>query len=311
MREEFFYQEHCLHMLEQPIFNNGEINPKFKLILQQMKDEKKNAIYALEYARLFFDGFAKLTDMINIRIVVTYRRLYEWLPSAYNENLKNHDGLAAPSPYDFDLYDIQMRNFLHQTRFVINEADRLIGVGNYALDVIDMHAKHDVVKKGDDLLVELFCTGAVPNAINTCRAAKNNELVQGNVESNTRLEVHFQALAFKAHQLGILKQKPNTDQLYQLKECLSKDKGALWGLPKVCMSEDHLEKLYQLSWEEEQKFFPERSEDSHRVGFEEYKKQGKFCSLDVDEWLASETWQGKISACGEYFFDEGGENIQQ
>lgn len=292
----------------------------------------------LEYAKTFFDGLSSLTDEFDIHIVLTYRRLYEWLPSAWSEQMKHYDfsiddGIG-PVPFDFNeekFNDKYIRNYVHPTQQVINEAEAKIGKDKYAITVMDMHAKHDSVlpttNHDNDLLVELLCTGALPNASNTCDAARKDELIhkdQTKAYSNTRLEVHFQTLAYKAHKLGLLQIAPNEDIVLSLRKCLLKqdhkqqisqteeeggagaknNNSSYSSLPKVCMNPNHLEKMYQLSWEQEKKFYPFRTEDDHRKKFEEYRDRGMYCSTDVDAWLQLEEWQQKISFCeGEIMMD--------
>lgn len=277
-----------------------------------MKDEGKNGLFVLEYARYYFDGFAQLADDFDIHIVVTYRRLYEWLPSAWSEKLKHFDYSSAidneenmgrlqpPRPYDFheDYYGFF---YDHPAQQVITAAERIIGKRRFSYSIIDMHAKHSYVTgKNDNLMAELLCSGAVPNTYYSCLAVKNKKLLRSvkGVEANTRLEVHYQTLAYKAYKLRLTLEPPTIDTVFKLQKCLSRDQAALDSLSKVCMSEKHTGKLYILSWEQEKKLFPERDEKDHRSGFEEYYRDRKvYCSIDVDDWLTTIEWRLKIMSC--------------
>ncbi len=280
---------------------------KFKDRLELLQDEEKNGLFILEYARYYFRGIAALADEFDIHIVVTYRRLYEWLPSAWSENMKHFDlandhdtGKGVPLPFDFreEYYGPQ---YVHPAQQVITAAERNIGKGRFTLSILDLHAKYDgVVGKSNNLLAEVLCSGAVPDIYYACNAAKKNELLRTvkEVNTNKRLEIHYQTLAFQAYKLRLTKTVPTIETEFKLKKCLSGDQAALDNLPKVCMSEKHTGMLYNLSWEQELKLFPERDERSHRLGFEEYYRDRKvYCSIDVDKWLLSKEWRKKIISC--------------
>jgi hypothetical protein len=68
----------------------------FQLRLQKVHDQGQNAIFIFEGCHKFDSAHVAalvqfLQPLFHIRIIVTYRRLYEWLPSKYNSIHKSSD----------------------------------------------------------------------------------------------------------------------------------------------------------------------------------------------------------------------------
>ena len=218
-----------------------------------------------------------------IKVVTTYRRLHNWLPSWYNQivdlyTLLYVSGEKYPSFVEwldknyvdfFQVHAIQLAN-----RF--NSYDIVESV-----DILNMHGIPDLIEY-------FFCSQLQTNT--TCQAIKDGAKPS---KSNTGTEHEYERVTIKAALGGKIKtslHKPVTLERVtrRVKEKVE-EIDANDPLPKICPSKTLLEQILQTEMEHERTYFPEWYEsqggdEGLRKSFEAAVKK-KFCSFDVDKIL--------------------------
>ena len=162
--------------------------------------------------------------------------------------------------------------------------------------MLDMLAYEDE-PDDNNIIVELFCSGAVPGTVHSCEAAKEKKFA-GNPIKNPRYNADFTILAYKAKEEKMLSMNITRDSMEvfnaKIAEAIDDNKE----LPTKCMTREKLEKLHEWSLKEEQRLYPHREEVEklHRKAFEEAVRKGEYCSLDSEELLKDKDWQARIAS---------------
>ena len=281
----------------------NELMPELIASFARMRNEGRNGLFIWEGASQWIEMLLPYIDDFEIRVVATYRRLFDFLPSFYSQNIKKYEfpdnDEIGPVPFDFFdqseldhleaskkfARDFRWLAYFNGTHRAKDRLDAAAALNITSLAMMDFHAKYDN-EIGNDLCIELFCSGAVPSSNHTCEAAKRDQL-NGTITRNERLKVDYFIFAFHAFKKGIAKRRPDTAMVVHIQNTLENYiKGK--NLKKVCMKESKLEKLHNLSWRHEKAVYPERDEQGHRAAFEEFKAQEKHCSLDIVNLLNGE-----------------------
>ena len=311
----------CYNEVHSPFFQSGTTNlvPEIKFMLDKMKQENRNGLLVQEAVGKFMRDLAPYFTDFDVYAVLTYRRKFDKLPSKYgqtNLDKEKHSsacGNVAPPPFEIfafatrkELESIGIRSRKCQQHWLglwktysrfDNASNHLFAKsGVVSLQWTDVHANHDD-STGSNLLVELFCTDAVPGSDYSCKAAKEDKFV-GKPLSNSRHRVDFIILAYKAKAKGLISQC--RDQWVFLDHMNNVD---LSFYPTICMSKEKLVKLHDFSWQNEIHVFPERDGDEyfkqlHRDAFDREVKEGKYCSLDTDFAIEDEKMQNIILSWG-------------
>ena len=323
---------HCLNEQHTAIggdffYLNGkeqELLPDFKILLERVKDEKKNGLVSFEGSILEIKRLMPLIrDDFDVRATFAYRRMYDQTASMYAQSLKLLDrtqlfcGTVPPPTFEFlafptigelesiGIFEPNCQNFwlnewdsLHKTIHPLKAQIRKFTDAGVVtpIPIMNMYTTHED-SIGNDILVEFFCVGGVPGSTNSCKAAKEDKFV-GKRRDNVRFEVDFLRLIYKAKDLklvnGKIDRKLHRDFSSAMNTAiLAYDRS----LPKTCMSSDKLEKLYEWSWELDNALgIDERA--PHRAAFVEQVQKGKFCSYDADKIIEDEEWQKKIQSFG-------------
>lgn len=315
----------CLYVSIQPfteqINSEGQkeyiIDPLLNQLVNELKQNNTNGLYIQESACApsFIYGFQQLLSDFDVHIISTYRRMYEFLPSAYGQTIReifnvppsNDENLFEPIPFTYfneeeldsipSIYSDLFRNLVynhadHRLKQNMDRAKDALGE-DVTYTTLKFHTKHDNYP-GNDLVIELFCSGAIPGTNHTCQAAKDN-LIVGPTKANARIDSAYFQIAVKAYKQGLIKDPPESRIANRIQNRIKEDE-SYSTLPKICMSEEKLEKLHDFSWKHEQMIYPMESNlDDHRRAFHDYTKKGNFCSLDVDALLEMDEWRTKLS----------------
>ncbi len=276
-----------------------------------MRNERVNGLLVWETAASWIGKLMPYLDDFDVRVITTYRRIFDFLPSFYMQNMKHYkfskEDKFGPVPFDFfpehKLENLGLQQYaayfkmlayhdgMHKAK---ERLDVAVSINVTSLGIMDFHAKYDDVV-GDDIGVELFCTGAVPGTNHTCEAIKLDTLKGRKIKFGLSMKAEYFVFAHFLYQKGILKRRPNIGIVQRIQSIMSNfDNGRF---RKNCMSESSLKELYALSWKHEKIIFPERDEKGHKESFEEFKADGRHCSLniidlfrrdeDIRQWITS------------------------
>lgn len=281
----------------------------------------RNAFLIYEGAHRFPDDHIKeLADYLrpkwNVKIVVGYRPLYEWLPSKYNSVTKTHKAGAWPGeissngkavkeilPFDLDnrtqdgfsrmVREIEVEYNMHPTEIVRN---------NYALyfdNVYVMDSTQTPAAKGDgDPLLEHFFCNVIPHAPETCQAIRQGTW-KFQVAGNPSVSLSDDILAVAAYRAGLI----NNGKPVRGHRRVTRDgiRGYLhklppdYELPLKCWSQAKLDRLEKLSLRLERQLFVEswtpQRDEAHRQGFAKTVGKKKFCDVDPDATLKQRRWK--------------------
>jgi hypothetical protein len=315
--------ENCFHpqttLSDDPIhYMNSLKDP-----LEKMEQEWKNGLIIAEGIINDLDMMLPHLNSFDVQFVVTYRRLFEHLPSDYCQHMKilfndpewDANMKSGPVPFDYfdeeDLHTLALQNWargfqalaygngLHDSQKHLKRAEDL-NVTSVAM--MDTHAKHEN-STGNDLTVELFCSGVVPGLEHTCAAAKENKLDPELVEGNKGVKIDIFMLAYQAYKRGIIKSKPDMKIVKIIEWSRESWSVTSKQYKQTCMSDEKLEKLHGLSWKHEHQLYPDRKEDDHRAAFEKFKAKGKFCTLDIDAFFEEEDSAKKFTSWAQKQFN--------
>ncbi len=300
------------------------IAPLLNTNLNELKEKNMNGLIILESAcsPSYIHGFRQLIPDFDIHIISTYRRLYEFLPSAYSQSIKefyekpplNDSDLVEPIPFDY-FNESQLENVLpiyanffrplverdmnHRFKQNMDRA-RMVLQENATYSVLNFHTREYDDYESSSLLLDLVCSNVVPGTNQTCQAAKENQFKNEPVKANNRVDAAYFTLALRAYKEKLIHDRPFSIMVAQIQNYFMDDE-EYDQIPKTCMSNENLQKLHDLSWKHEQIIRhggvrAENDVNEHRKGFEEYTAKGKFCSLDVDAMMKIEKWRAKISS---------------
>jgi hypothetical protein len=277
---------------------------------------KRHILQSLETFSLIpkpFNDFTKqlfhsLTENYNVRIVVFYRRLYEWILSMYSQYRKHYivrtRALDDPWKQDYQdidniktlpewLEDIVQQNAFHYTTFTYDEFGKIFG--EEKVTILDYHTH----EKGE-LEIEFFCRG-IPNATNGCNEATliaqeqkddPNKIVRRNSQ---KYLLDHDLLIIEAHRQNLVTQGRYNATLI-LDKKLQRMNMPITQLPRTCVSSTRQEWLQKIAENADTRF------SSSPLESEAFRNHAnifvnKMCSVDAPAVLENNTWRELFSSC--------------
>jgi hypothetical protein len=255
-------------------------------------------------------------QFFRIRVVLVYRRYFEWLPSRYNQEWKmdsadkrkvikwpiTEGGQLTPPFSTFYQWerngtyvnqtvssDVYFTNRLdHETGEITHptlEMKKTLEKQSVDVTVLNYHT--------ENLLAHFFCDG-VPMANASCEHAKQQTQQVRNPSSN---EMAYDMVATAAHKEGLLKEGCSRRNA---KLSIRRHQEEVLNLtasdfPLVCWSADMLEEFRQLSYEMELALQPSIASD-HDEAFKKAVSKKKFCAVDAEKVLQEEGWRSFFSS---------------
>jgi hypothetical protein len=306
-----------------------ELHPSFRAAIDRAYKKHQNAVVIFEGAHKFSAGhIAALAHHLTIQndwtvqIVVAYRRLYEWLPSTYNQVTKRATKGNWPvkrSSGNSSVPSIKAVSKSQKGATAV-ESFHLDGRGNFSdlvreieetlqhptetvkrnyarqfpnVSVIDVH-NLKATGIGDPYLEKLVCH-VLPSAVHTCRAVRAGRI--GDSTKNPSVSLHYDMLAVAAHQTEIY---TGNSSRSGLATAIQRRQEKLLHLssndyPLQCFSNETVDRLLNLSLKVEQNLFlsdwTAEQESEHRAGFAAVLQKRKFCSIDTSATLKDAGWQ--------------------
>ena len=260
------------------------------------------------FSRIDTDGLKLLTPYLSqwdkITIVIYYRRFYDWLPSVYNQLIKQRTlGEIQLIDYISDPWNSSIIDFITDilngdpvsfgyTVPLLERVEEESGIDNIA--VMNFH------DASVDLAEGLFCHPLL-NAPHTCDATRRD--TNSDAHKNSGVDICYQDLAYAAREAGLVNIVSDAEmsrvslaaQEYQEKilNLTSKD------FKHVCLPPDIANALLEKSLEYEEKIFKHHAS---RIQFKpddmvdmksdfEIARQSKLCKIDVDVILKDKGWR--------------------
>jgi hypothetical protein len=236
-----------------------------------------------------------LSQWDEVKIIIFYRRYYDWLLSSYGEAYRYEKVTDRQSILEF-LEMSHIRTHIHNPYPRLKEHFENIEVVNY----------HERKSKGD--LLEYFYCHSLPDATHTCNAiqSKDSNAVGLNNKSKT---MEYEYLAFAAFDAGLHTIDISNDE--DLKNILVKavkdhQEKTLnltsIDLMRVCPKQHILDQIWNITLTNQRMFFPDPIDESDmKLEFEVLSKT-KMCEVDVKSILESKVWRD--------FFTEMNETIR-
>ena len=218
------------------------------------------------------------------KVVVTYRRMHDWLPSWYNQIVELYLAKYIAGEHQYPNFIEWIEKEYNHFRQVhaMEVAQRYRNSGKFeSVEIINMH--EDV-----SLLQNLFCN-YLPFANSTCQSIKNGEQPK---KRNVGKTYEYERLATKAQLRGKIQNKDAPKVAQQLKQAVVKQ--GIWSdenaYPKLCLNDTFLDQLLRLEMQQERLYFPQwydlqGGDEGLRKAFE--KAKPKLCSMDDEQVLAS------------------------
>jgi hypothetical protein len=305
-----------------------ELGPDLIQKLEQVKNRNVILIFE-ETGSLSQQRIAALANYLlpnwDVHVIVAYRRLYEWLPSLYNQRRKYQrndnwpsDGFGSPPVVPFDLDDRAGFSKMVEQIESLQQHPAETVLYNYqkyfpSVSILDFHnvtSSNDHAESTDQALLQYFLCSVITSAPQTCDAA-SQQRIKG-PKTNPSFNLDYDLLALTAYRQKLLPKNANRrattqamERWVQLKmrqhhqqqegsgheNTGPNDHYALL-MPQQCLSSDKLSRLEALSTTVEQKLFPwtEARKREHDEGFRKAVGKGKFCSVNATEALKLAVW---------------------
>ena len=263
-------------------------------------------------------SFQAATSNWNIKIVVSYRQLWSWLPSSKNQHEKGEGSRTRwshlpkstdPLPWLLDHtrptpsveYYKAMTSPENRKKIRVTMKPNAVGFGvklPYTDAVLqayeDFGDQRTILNIHEDMdVVSNFVCNALDGATSACEASFHRE--EG--RSNPSVDMSYDLLAHEAADRGIIdatKWKKRSFLVEEIQKYHKKELG-LSPLPMECMDQKDLEALLKESLRMEQILVPEFAANTthveqHKQMFWSAVAKNKFCSLDVNAALKDPTW---------------------
>ena len=278
---------------------------QFQMILDSAKRNRRNVIYSSEG---MFDNFEftphfkMLLLHFHVKVVVVYRRYYQWLVSRYNS-------LSKPVKTRIDRKELNMWPdesgktiaMLQQVMSgTYNDTNRRIDLKGDTWDFFAMYEKHfpdtaAVSMYGDGGILKTFLCDVI-HAKKSCKYT--DTIFETN--RNPSIPLHPDRLTVAAYQKGLIKNK-KIDRNFIRRKVLRKERSLgykeLTDYPLACLATENENRILQRSLQEEKLMFANISVDEWekhdlliRNEFDMYREKGKFCNVDVEKTLERKEW---------------------
>ena len=290
------------------------------LLEYMRKFAKKNVVLSAEefcFENHFPDNFfswgllrSSLDDKWNVKVIVTYRRYFEWITSWYYRMHAQKWTFLENAHHAFYSGTKLNQTFLRFYNETMMEARRLEKEGKqmdahptiFAQSKFSKHFSNVAIFNGYNssnktsdkrkrTLEESFVCDMIPNAKATCKYFKNAEdeiLNNPTVDSNFAKILHIlhvKEMITKTQLRAVLAKYSAFQAEFASK--LMKKKNKFPGLPYNCLSKVELDKLLEISLSFEKYLLPEwtsnyKVQQEHINDFQSAVQKKKFCDVDFD-----------------------------
>ena len=311
-----------------------KMNKNFVASIKHFSTMNTNVLFIFEPMSQFRHEQIKLLKELiepywDIQVIVSYRRLYEWLTSFYNQIAKGqkdwpaygpeHDA-AYPISFDIDTSEvdngpalfssIRTRRFYAQSLKFRKHPTELV-MDNYRRyltpHVSVLPAPQDIPPSStagvDPMLEYIFCSDLfMVKASHVC-----DELRQGNfndvfpdksLTANSAEVLDYDLLAVAAYRNGLVPAKKGRVEVSRAIQTFTKKvlKRKPTDLPQTCMSTESTQKLEDFSFYVEQRLFPsmtDKEREASKQKFHEafWARNLTLCHVDTNATLADPKWQ--------------------
>jgi hypothetical protein len=314
---------------------HGRDGPTLKEALSDLYNHGLNAIIVSEYlSGLFWLSNEEATEICNeidsnwnVQVVGAYRRLYNWLPSLYHQEIRPNtkeiggrdqqrryniwpgqekNGLIGEPIPPFDLeaalegaeiaekFHYMEDSGVHPVLTALSPWKQHI----HDVTVFNMDEDFPQVSNGDPYTIFFACNVTRQLLPNTCRAATAGLIgIKKLGGDNPSYPINYDILATSAHEAGLIDPRLSLQEVFGLIKThheihnLKTDTD----FPLACPSNQTLERLLNVSLRTELSVYPEKAtkeaEAKHREGFAESVAKNKYCSINATEVLQDERWR--------------------
>ena len=268
-------------------FQNGQDNKKVFLSHENMLDHlRKDGVW---------NGFVDSLKDWDIRIIIGYRRYYEWKISMGNQIFKLYcRRLDTKQLCDLNAYSVDT---------ILGDSDRFDGWPLSHFKVFNTHLPNSIrvvnLHEDYDMVERVFCE-IIENAPNVCNAAKQYNKDSEETVQNQSIYPGYIWLAIGAIEGGFV-EKPATVKEGRLFLQYVETKAIELGynhttLPKTCLSQRQVESVLNKTLAHEEAAVPDffrssKGEAALRRNFEAAVQKGKFCDVNRRETLTDSRWR--------------------
>lgn len=253
-----------------------------------------------------------------LHIIFTYRRLFDSLPSEWNQYFKQRrdtnnlpkgqhkdwpeDGGNHIIPFDEWVWKKLEKDEFLDGYYGWKSCSDSTAVVNFHDNVVHQPSNGTgTVPVAADLTTNFVCNGII-GASHTCsylllREKKKDKIANPSVSSQ---ELGFEMLAVHAHESGLIPAKSSWKRQkvkQKIVDFVKSNKTISNSLPMRCPNATTLQSLYlhSLKYEKAVLELENKNETQQRLDFDKGWKQAidkqKFCSLDVEELVKREEWK--------------------
>lgn len=235
----------------------------------------------------------------DVRVLVTYRRFYSWLPS-HKDHLDNHRlNKAQYTSWDGEKLD----PIFPQLQESMQDASKLrypyldAVVGNYSkyfsVGILNMHDTEQY-----PTLASQFVCKFLPHADRTCELSLRDRVEAASLELNKAKSVFYDTIAMEAYKQGIVSSSVGNrafvrDQIQHEHENVRRK--SPFDLPLHCPSQRSVKALLDISLQYEKRFFPKfysskLGKKAHQRDFWNVVDEKRYCSVDAARTLKQKEW---------------------
>ena len=245
-------------------------------------------ISAETFAHVDSDGFKLLASYLSqweeVKIIIFYRRYYEWLLSACNQMYKSVKRTERRSI-------LELLDKLHAKTHENNLYTRL----KEHFENIEVVNFDERKSKGD--LLEYFYCHSLPDATHTCNAIQSKDSNTKELNSATTT-LEYEDLAFAAldaglHTIDILNNEKLKNMVVKAVQDHQEKKLNLTSndLKRVCPEQLFLDQIWSITLMYQNMFFPDPIHESDMRSEFEVLAKTKMCEVDVKNILKSKVWR--------------------
>jgi len=274
----------CLQKLS---YCNVSLWSSFKHRSHVMAKMGKNILISSEELSQENVDIKKLYDILkpwkHVKIVVIYRRFYEWLPSIYFETNKNN---ACKTKIPTFAEWLTNQTVAHFSKI-------------YTTSVIHRYQKffEDVVVLNyhDRNFLENFFCNTTPDAFHVCNGMKKSSFL-----SNRKSSLTYQIMAFEAFEKGLIRGENNSTicnhYAHATKERTENESNLTEAeFPQHCISQSMIGKIFMMTLEAEElvarKFFNTTVDKSALFTQMKHFTNRTYCSANITKILEEKSWQ--------------------
>jgi len=290
---------------------------QFRQLLANHQAEGHNVIFSFEnwstlptheLTEFKWAILKELLSSFRVKVVMTYRRYYSWLPSLFNQYFKQHfvqidtgvrgdnwpDGGGMVMPSFADSFDENMTVIQpHLASYFHPNQDPLRAKEKWeeqfpGVSVLNMYDDGDLTKN--------FICKILPGATRACQAEKpraNWSKSELNLLRNPSVKLHYDMIATAAHERGWVNDGLTRPEVRDAIQCRWQKLKVSENDYLVCLSGSQYEEIFARSKDYEKLMVPEFSEtpgaiSSFEKEFRENIEKKKFCSVDPNLVLDDE-----------------------